>query len=63
MKEAKVKNVFEGELFYDPTLKHFFRRARGDCKCGGEEASDHIPAEYAADGRKVCFLRDYKVIV
>lgn len=62
MKEAKVKNVFDGELFYDNNLRKFFRRTKREkCFC---DNGDHVtaePADKSSDG--MCFLPDYQVVV
>lgn len=60
MKEAKVKNVFDGELFYDNETKKFYRRELRQ-KC--IQDPEHIIGVAASDGSKICFPPDTKVVV
>lgn len=61
MKEAKVKNVFEGELFFCPERKAFYRRLKDKQADDGQIFVYAEPAN--RQGPSISFHPNEKVVV
>lgn len=64
MKEAKAKNVLDGELFYCTTMKRFYRRTEDKCSSVAHKPNPaHIVTTEAKSGAHMCFMPDDLVVV